>query len=115
MASFMFLQFISNMKPAYESRVDTKWEGPKLQQVWADMEQKCWETYLDEANDDLKGVHPYQKLKKEVSQCKVMIKQDNRRDVLQECTQRIVDFAKECGTNRKASSATTSSATNSRE
>eukprot|EP00913_Durusdinium_trenchii_P028154 g26398.t1 len=65
MASFMFLTFINNMKPGYESRVDTTWEGPKLKKVWADMEHKCWETYLDEANDDSQGVHPYQKLKKE--------------------------------------------------
>ncbi|CAK9011927.1 unnamed protein product [Durusdinium trenchii] len=116
MASFMFLTFINNMKPGYESRVDTTWEGPKLKKVWADMEHKCWETYLDEANDDSQGVHPYQKLKKEASQCKVLIKEDTRREILQDCTQRIVDFAKECAAGRrKAMSSVPASGSSSRD
>ncbi|CAE7435480.1 REV3 [Symbiodinium natans] len=89
------------MKPAYESRVDTAFEGPKLKQVWLDMEHKCWETYLDEADDDFKGVHPYLKLKKEVSQCKAIIKEDTRREVLQECTQKIVELAQECSAGKR--------------
>mmetsp|Transcript_42888 Transcript_42888/g.96277 ORF Transcript_42888/g.96277 Transcript_42888/m.96277 type:complete len:114 (+) Transcript_42888:75-416(+) len=101
MASFMFTAYLSAMKPAYESRVDTQLEGPKLKRVWMDMEQKCWATYLDEADDDFTGVHPYVKLKKEVSQCKTVFKEDTRRDVLQECTQRIVDLAKECSSGKK--------------
>ncbi|CAE7755441.1 unnamed protein product [Symbiodinium microadriaticum] len=101
MASWMFGTFLANMKPAYESRVDTVFEGPKLKQVWVDIEHKCWETYLEEANDDFKGVHPYLKLKKEVSHCKAVIKEDTRREVLQDCTQRIVDLAKECSASRR--------------
>ncbi|CAE7199544.1 unnamed protein product [Symbiodinium sp. CCMP2456] len=101
MASWMFGTFLANMKLAYESRVDTVFEGPKLKQVWVDIEHKCWETYLEEANDDFKGVHPYLKLKKEVSHCKAVIKEDTRREVLQDCTQRIVDLAKECSASRR--------------
>eukprot|EP00931_Biecheleriopsis_adriatica_P117405 TRINITY_DN92927_c0_g1_i1.p1 TRINITY_DN92927_c0_g1~~TRINITY_DN92927_c0_g1_i1.p1 ORF type:complete len:118 (-),score=30.43 TRINITY_DN92927_c0_g1_i1:25-378(-) len=104
MASFLFMNYLNAMKPAYETRVDTTWEGPKLKQVWMEIEQRCFETYLDEANDDDRRVHPYQKLKKEVSQCKVLIKEDTRRDVLADCTERIVEFARECQSNRKKES-----------
>eukprot|EP00439_Symbiodinium_sp_Y106_P015154 s202_g2.t1 len=108
MASWMFGTFLANMKPAYESRVDTVFEGPKLKQVWVDIEHKCWETYLEEADDDFKGVHPYLKLKKEVSHCKAVIKEDTRREVLQDCTQRIVDLAKECSASRSGKGLTKS-------
>ena len=108
--------------------------GPKLKQVWTDMEHKCWETletelqekkacelrYLDEANDDSKGARglgqfmssrclscflatrcelfegsslseaeerglaisaSWCQLVSQVSQCKLVIKEDTRRDV----------------------------------
>ncbi|CAE7430772.1 unnamed protein product [Symbiodinium sp. CCMP2592] len=108
MASWMFGTFLASMKPAYESRVDTVFEGPKLKQLWVDIEHKCWETYLEEADDDFKGVHPYLKLKKEVSHCKAVIKEDTRREVLQDCTQRIVDLAKECSASRSGKGLTKS-------
>eukprot|EP00441_Pelagodinium_beii_P036304 CAMPEP_0197641820 /NCGR_PEP_ID=MMETSP1338-20131121/15661_1 /TAXON_ID=43686 ORGANISM="Pelagodinium beii, Strain RCC1491" /NCGR_SAMPLE_ID=MMETSP1338 /ASSEMBLY_ACC=CAM_ASM_000754 /LENGTH=114 /DNA_ID=CAMNT_0043214853 /DNA_START=59 /DNA_END=401 /DNA_ORIENTATION=+ len=96
MASFMFLGFLSQMKPAYETRVDPATEGKRLKQIWQELETKCFDRYLDEADDDFKGVHPYQKLKKEVSGCKIVLHEDSRRDVLEECTQRIVTLAQQC-------------------
>ncbi|CAE8637924.1 unnamed protein product, partial [Polarella glacialis] len=80
MASFMFLGFLTIQKPAYESRLE-EGESIRLKEVWKDLEHKCFERYLDEADDDFKGVHPYQLLKKEIFQCKGTMTNDTRRDV----------------------------------
>eukprot|EP00933_Yihiella_yeosuensis_P020688 TRINITY_DN16528_c1_g2_i1.p2 TRINITY_DN16528_c1_g2~~TRINITY_DN16528_c1_g2_i1.p2 ORF type:complete len:116 (+),score=20.10 TRINITY_DN16528_c1_g2_i1:93-440(+) len=115
MASFMFLGFLSVSQPAYESRVDPETEGKKLKKVWHEMEERCFNTYLNEADDDFKGVHPYNLLKHEVKQCRNTLIQDNRRDVLLECTERIVEFSRQCHVNEKKAEAATPSPGGSRD
>ncbi|CAK0790705.1 unnamed protein product, partial [Prorocentrum cordatum] len=66
MASFMFLGFLTQQKQHYEERVhEGNDEGPRLREVWKDMETRCWEKYLDEVDDDQRGTHPYIMLKHE--------------------------------------------------
>mmetsp|Transcript_49153 Transcript_49153/g.110657 ORF Transcript_49153/g.110657 Transcript_49153/m.110657 type:complete len:117 (+) Transcript_49153:100-450(+) len=95
MASFLFLGFLTTQKPVYEDRVFDE-EGPRLRDLWADMEQKCFQKYLDEINDDMRGVHAYEMLKHEVSECKKIMMHDNRREVMRDCTTKVVSIYKRC-------------------
>eukprot|EP00747_Dinoflagellata_sp_TGD_P212468 gnl/TRDRNA2_/TRDRNA2_85560_c0_seq2.p1 gnl/TRDRNA2_/TRDRNA2_85560_c0~~gnl/TRDRNA2_/TRDRNA2_85560_c0_seq2.p1 ORF type:complete len:116 (+),score=20.83 gnl/TRDRNA2_/TRDRNA2_85560_c0_seq2:63-410(+) len=99
MASMMFLGFISNQRVAYEDRVDHQGEGTNVRDLWDDMEEKCWHKYLDEINDDEKGVHVYQVLKHKVKECKVLMHHDNRREVLQQCHRSILSLATTCASS----------------
>mmetsp|Transcript_73877 Transcript_73877/g.158395 ORF Transcript_73877/g.158395 Transcript_73877/m.158395 type:complete len:104 (+) Transcript_73877:118-429(+) len=96
MASFMFLGFQLSATPHYEDRVEYNVEGPKLREVWQGMEQRCFEKYLAEVDDDHQGTHVYSLLKHEVSQCKRVMLNDNRREVLQDCTSKIVSLYRRC-------------------
>mmetsp|Transcript_92567 Transcript_92567/g.245888 ORF Transcript_92567/g.245888 Transcript_92567/m.245888 type:complete len:110 (-) Transcript_92567:361-690(-) len=96
MASFMFLGFLTALKQRYEDRVHPGAEGPRLRDLWMDMESKCFQRYIDEVNDDQKGIHVYEILKHEVSECKKTMVNDNRREVMEECTSRLVRLYKRC-------------------
>jgi len=92
----MFLGFLTAQKPVYEDRVDYETELPKLHNLWQEMQNRCFDRYLDTVNDDAKGMHVYQVLNHEVSTCKQMLDHENRREVLQRCHQKIVSLAKRC-------------------
>mmetsp|Transcript_95596 Transcript_95596/g.270623 ORF Transcript_95596/g.270623 Transcript_95596/m.270623 type:complete len:118 (-) Transcript_95596:124-477(-) len=96
MASFMFYGFLRVQTPNYEDRVEHEIEGPKLRNLWMDMENTCFQKYCDEVNDDQRGVHVYQLLKQEVGKCKSLIRHDNRTEVMRECTSHIVSLYKRC-------------------
>mmetsp|Transcript_4993 Transcript_4993/g.16080 ORF Transcript_4993/g.16080 Transcript_4993/m.16080 type:complete len:110 (+) Transcript_4993:93-422(+) len=96
MASFMFFGFLTALKQRYEDRVHPHDEGPRLRELWVDMEHKCFQKYLDEVDDDQRGVHVYEILKHEVSECKKIMVNDNRREVMQDCTSRVVRLYKRC-------------------
>eukprot|EP00419_Tripos_fusus_P027160 CAMPEP_0172718692 /NCGR_PEP_ID=MMETSP1074-20121228/75080_1 /TAXON_ID=2916 /ORGANISM="Ceratium fusus, Strain PA161109" /LENGTH=109 /DNA_ID=CAMNT_0013543959 /DNA_START=45 /DNA_END=374 /DNA_ORIENTATION=- len=96
MASFMFFGFLQAHQPHYEERTDHAVDGKRLRELWSEMEEKCFNRYLDEANDDFRGVHPYELLKHEVSECRKIMKHDNRKEVLQECTSKVVTLYKRC-------------------
>merc|ERR1719198_2884026 len=91
----MFLGWQVSMKPKYEEHIGGE-EGIRLKDLWREMEDKCFDRYLNDVNDDQRGVHVYQLLKHEVSQCKRELQHDNRREVMQECTQKIVTLSKQC-------------------
>eukprot|EP00929_Paragymnodinium_shiwhaense_P000615 TRINITY_DN100867_c0_g1_i1.p3 TRINITY_DN100867_c0_g1~~TRINITY_DN100867_c0_g1_i1.p3 ORF type:complete len:115 (-),score=38.87 TRINITY_DN100867_c0_g1_i1:83-427(-) len=96
MASMAFFGFLTTQKPAYEDRVAYDGELPQLRNLWTSMEEKCFDRYIEEVNDDHKGMHVYQVLKHEMTQCKMQMQSDNRRDVLQECHSKIVALSKKC-------------------
>mmetsp|Transcript_101269 Transcript_101269/g.325456 ORF Transcript_101269/g.325456 Transcript_101269/m.325456 type:complete len:117 (-) Transcript_101269:73-423(-) len=96
MASFMFFGFLTAQKPHYEDRLDNETEAPRLKALWRDMEERCFDKYLSEVNDDQKGIHVYQLLKHEVAQCKMLMQTDNRREVMQECTMKLVSLNRRC-------------------
>lgn len=99
----LFTGFLTAQKPYYEDRVDFENEAPKLKTLWGTMEQRCFDQYLSEVDDDYRGTHPYVHLKHQASLCKQLMLQDNRRDVLQECHGKLTEFYQRC--NVKSSGA----------
>lgn len=71
-------------------------EGKRLRAVWGDLEEKCFNKYISEINDDHKGFHVYEVLKSELTGCRQLFVHDNRREVLQTCHNKILTLSRRC-------------------
>mmetsp|Transcript_9706 Transcript_9706/g.21723 ORF Transcript_9706/g.21723 Transcript_9706/m.21723 type:complete len:108 (-) Transcript_9706:85-408(-) len=96
MAFFMFSSFICSLKPQFEERVDHDFELPMLRDLWTDMEKKCFDRYIQEIDDEDRGIHVYQVLKSEITVCKQLMHHDNRREVLKECHAKVESLSRRC-------------------
>mmetsp|Transcript_29246 Transcript_29246/g.67333 ORF Transcript_29246/g.67333 Transcript_29246/m.67333 type:complete len:106 (-) Transcript_29246:126-443(-) len=96
MAGAMWAGYLFQLYPRYEERVDHVTEGKMLKELWQEYEDKCYQKYISEVDDDQQGPHPYQMLKIEISRCKRNMSFDNRRELLQECHARVLKLRRMC-------------------